>query len=537
MKNWRINLVFFLFLIFVGFIFYRLFYLQISQGDLYKALAEGIHSSSPRFETERGEIFFSKMEPLAVNKEFFLVFALPQKVKNPEETAKKLSEILKIDEEIILEKLKSDKSYQPIKDKLSQEEIEGLENAGLEGIFLESETGRYYPQEILASQVIGFLDKDGNGNYGLEEYYNQILKKGENLVLTIDYPLQFEAEKLLEKAKENLDIKSGQIIAIDPYSGKILAMANFPNFNPNEYSKEAEENLKIFKNKTILEIFEPGSVFKPVTFAAALNEEKITPQTTYIDKGEVKIEGWPKPIYNYEGRVYGEQTMTNVLEKSINTGAVFVEKLLPHPIFLDYIQKFGIFKKTGVDLPEIYSENKEFKKGYEVNFATASFGQGIEMTLLQLVRAYCALVNGGYLVKPYLVDKIIEGEKVIETQPEISGRIISEKTSSQLKAMLMSVVENGFGKRAKILGYYIAGKTGTSQIPFSSLNINQKGYSEETWQTFIGFLPTFNPKILIMVKLDNPKAKTAEYSAVPIFRELAEFAVNYYQIPQDYEVD
>lgn len=534
MKNWRINFLFFLFLIFVGLIFYRLFYLQISHGDLARALVEGLHNSSD-VQIERGKILFSKMEPLALNKEFFLVFALPQQIKNPEKTAEKLSEILKIDEKIILEKLTSDKFYQLIKSRLTQEEIDKLKNEKLEGIFLQSETGRYYPQETLASQVVGFLDRDGNGNYGLEEYYDEILKKGGNLILTLNYSLQFKAEELLKKAKEEFDIKSGQIIAIDPYSGKILAMANFPDFNPNEYAKEAKENLEIFKNKTTLEIFEPGSVFKPITMAIGLEEEKITPETKFVDKGFFQI-GQIK-IQNYDQRVWGEVTMTNVLEKSINTGAVFVERQIPHPIFLDYLQKFGLFKKTGVDLPEIYSENKEFKKGYEINFATASFGQGIEMTPLQLVKIFCALVNGGRPIKPYLVEKIIYGEKTVENKPEISERIISEKTSAQLKAMLLSVVENGFGKRAKISGYYVAGKTGTSQIPYSSLGLDQKGYSDQTWQTFIGFLPAFNPKILIMVKLDNPKTKTAEYSAVPIFRELAEFAVNYYQIPQDYEID
>jgi len=535
MKNWRINFLFFVFLIFIALILYRLFTLQVQQGDLSKALAEGFHNSSPKIEIERGEIFLNKLEPLAINKDFFLVFAKPLKIENPEKVAQKLSEILRIDEGVILGKLKSGNSYQPIKNKLTQEEIERLKDEKIEGIFLESNRGRYYPQEKLASQVIGFLDPNGSGNYGLEEYYDDILKEGENLVLTIDYSLQFKAEELLEKAKNELDIHSGQIIVIDPYSGKILAMANFPGFNPNEYSKEAEQNLEVFKNKTTLEIFEPGSVFKPITMAIGLEEEKITPETKFVDKGFFQI-GQIK-IKNYDERIWGEVTMTKVLENSINTGAVFVENQIPHPIFLDYIQKFGIFRKTEVDLPEIYSENNEFKKGYEINFATASFGQGIEMTPIQLLRAYCLLVNGGRLVRPYIVEKIINRNEVTENKPEISEGIISEKISSQLKAMLLSVVENGFAKRAKISGYYVAGKTGTAQIPFSSLEINQKGYSDQTWQTFIGFLPAFNPKFLIMVKLDNPKTKTAEYSAIPIFRELAEFAVRYYQIPQDHEVD
>jgi cell division protein FtsI/penicillin-binding protein 2 len=535
MKNWRINFLFSLFLIFIALILYRLYSLQILEGELSKALAEGIHDSYPFQEKERGEIFFSKFEPLAINKDYFFVYAINSKIKNRQETAEKLSQILGIDEKIILEKLSSEKNYQLIKNKLTDEEIEKLKKEKIEGIFLESGLGRYYPQGKLAAQVVGFLDQNGNGNYGLEEFYDQTLKEGGNLVLTLDYALQFKAEELLEKAKQELDIKSGQIIVIDPYSGKILAMANFPSFDPNEYSKVAKESLEVFKNKTTLEIFEPGSVFKPITMAVGLNEEKITPETEFFDKGFFQI-GQIK-IQNYDNRAFGQVSMINVLEKSINTGAVFVETQIPHPIFLDYLQKFGIFKSTGVDLPEIYSENKEFKKGYEINFATASFGQGIEMTPLQLVRAYCALVNGGKLVKPYVVEKIITKEGMIEKKPEFSENIISEKTSTQLKSMLLSVVENGFGKRAKIPGYYVAGKTGTSQIPFSSLGISQKGYSDQTWQTFIGFVPAFSPKFLIMVKLDNPKAKTAEYSAVPIFRELAEFALNFYQIPQDYEID
>ncbi|KPJ57062.1 hypothetical protein AMJ49_02810 [Parcubacteria bacterium DG_74_2] len=536
MKEWRINFLSFLIFLFVALILARLFFLQISQGDLYKALALGLHSSLPEVQGERGEIFLKSGEALAINKDFFLVFAVPSKIKNPEETAEKLSQILEMKKEVILEKFKSDKLYQPIKNRLSQEEINEIEKEKIAGIFLEKERGRYYPQEKLASQVIGFLDADQKGNYGLEEYYDEILKEGSSLILTVDYPLQFQAEKLLEKAKENLEIESGQIIVIDPYSGKILTMASLPSFDPNNYSREAAKGLEIFKNKITLEIFEPGSVFKSITMSAGLNEGRINPETTFLDTGFVKI--GEIPIYNYDNRVWGQVSMTKVLENSINTGAVFVEKNLPHQIFLDYIQKFGIFKKTGVDLPEIYSENKEFKKGYEINFATASFGQGIEMTPLQLVRAYCAIANGGFLIKPYLVDKIVERNgEIIDVESEISPGIISPKTASQLKAMLLSVVENGYGKGAKIPGYYIAGKTGTAQISFSSLKIDKEGYSDKTWQTFIGFAPAFNPKLLIMVKLDNPKTKTAEYSAVPIFRELSEFIIHYYQIPHDYEID
>jgi cell division protein FtsI/penicillin-binding protein 2 len=552
MRDLRINLIFFFIAIFSLAIIWRLVSLQILNKDFYKALSQGFHTSFEDNQTERGEIFFAGGEPLAITVEFPFVFASPLKIKNPEETAKILSQILTVEHNStntlqenytvgsILEKLKKDSFYSPIKRKLSQKEVEELKKINLEGIYLSKEKIRYYPQETMASQIVGFVDADGRGQYGLEEFFNDILKseekRGSDLILTIDYNIQFKAEKLLEKAKNDLDIEGGQIIVIDPQTGKIIALAHFPNFNPNEYEKYAKEGgLEIFKNAVTQKLFEPGSSFKPITMAAALEEEKVTPQTTYQDPGEIKIDGYK--IYNYEKRRYpGEITMTQVLEKSINTGAVFVQKKLGKDNFLKYIERFGFFQKTGIDLLEIYSENKEIKKMREINLATASFGQGIEITPIQLARAYCAIANGGKLVRPYLVEKIIkEGKVVKETQPEISLPIISPKTARELTTMLVSVVENGFAKRAKIPGYYIAGKTGTAQVPFSSLGIPKAGYSEKTIQTFVGYAPAFDPKFLILVKLDNPKSKTAEYSAVPIFHELAEYIIYLWQIPPDYE--
>ena len=539
MKNWRINLIFFLFLVFGAAIISRLIFLQILKGDFYKALSQGLHSSFQKTQIERGEIFLKGGEPLAINIDLPFVFASPRGIEKSEETAEALSQILNLDKNSVLEKLKKDNFYSLLKRKLTQKEVDDLKKSKFEGVYLEEEKVRYYPQETLASQAIGFLGAEGIGQYGLEEFFNDILenakdaeaKKGQDLILTIDYNIQFKAEKLLQEAKENLEIESGQIIVIEPISGKILTLAHFPNFNPNQYEKYAkEENLEIFKNSVTQKLFEPGSVFKPMTMAAALEEEKITPQTTYIDEGQVKVDGWKKSIYNYGGKVYGEQTMTNVLEKSINTGAVFVQKQLGENLFLNYFEKFGFFEPTGIDIRETYSENNVIKNGRAINFATASFGQGIEMTSIQLVRAYCAIANGGKLIKPYLVEKILEnGTQIEEIQPEVSSSIISSKTARQLTAMLVSVVENGFAKGARIPGYYIAGKTGTAQVAEGGV------YSpDKSIQTFVGFAPAFDPKFLILIKLDNPKAKTAEYSAVPIFHDLAEYIIHYWQIPPDY---
>jgi cell division protein FtsI/penicillin-binding protein 2 len=566
MKNFRINLIFISLLFLWAAVISKLIFIQIFHFSFYKALAQGQQKFLSEVQGERGSIFLKDGErevPLAINRSWSFCYISPREIKNKEETAANLSVALSLEKDKILEKINSQSEeslFLILKQKLTEEETSNLKKINLPGIYLAEESLRDYPQESLASNVIGFLGGEGEGQYGIEGYFNDVLKggegflegekgplgtlfldstnfltdkKGSDILLTIDYNIQFMAEKLLKEAKEKFEIEEGQIIVMDPNSGKIIALAQFPTFNPNSYSEE--KNLDIFQNSAIQKIFEPGSVFKPIVMAAALDQEKITPQTTYIDKGQVKIEGWPKPLYNYGNRVYGEQTMTNVLEKSINTGAVFAEQQVGHDLFLQYIEKFAFFDKTGIDLQgEVFSQNKELKKGYEVNFATASFGQGIGITPIQLIRAFSAISNGGKLVKPFVVEKIIENGKTEETQPVTSSSIIAKRTADQLTTMLVSVIENGYGKAAKIPGYYIAGKTGTAQVPWSALGVDKKGYSDKTIQTFNGFAPAFNPRFVILVKLNNPNTKTAEYSAVPIFHELTKYIIDLWQIPPDY---
>jgi len=522
----------------------KLFFLQIIEHNFYAALSKGQQGAFASGQGERGEIFFQNHDfPVATNKTVYYLYASPAEIPfgKKEEIAENLAEITTLEKDFLLERIMENSLYEVLKEQLSAEEVERLKELKREGIYLGREIRRSYPYDEFASHILGFVNKDGHGQYGLEEYWEENLRgkeglvKGSDLFLTVDYNIQYQAEKLLEDARKKLDIDGGTIVVMRPNSGQILALANFPRFNPNLYSREQDFN--VFQLDAIQKIFEPGSVFKPITMAGALNEGKITPQTTYYDKGYVEIEGWSEPLYNYDKRVYGKTTMTNVLEKSINTGAVFAEKQLGHRNFLKYIEEFGFFEKTGIDLAgEIYSQNLEFKKGYEINFATAAYGQGIEMTPLQVVRAFAAIANGGKLVRPYLVEKVVDNEgAVVETKPEIGdNNVISPATASKLTAMLVSVVENGFGKAARVPGYYVAGKTGTAQVSFSALGMDKKGYSEKTWQSFIGFAPAFDPRFLILVKLDDPATKTAEYSAVPIFRELAKYIIDYYQIPPDY---
>jgi len=552
MKNWRINLVLAFIFIFSAAITCRLFFLQVIEHDYYAALARGQQKLFWDVIGDRGEIFLTNHDlPIATNREYSFLYLSPAEVPENEKAgvAAALSDLLDMDQEYLESKLSKDSLYELIRDKMTEEEVAPIEELELVGVHFQKEVFREYPYGDFASHVLGFVNESGDGQYGAEEYWDDTLRgkeefwegikgplgyffsglsasdnKGADLHLTIDYNIQYFAEKLLRNAEKNLKIEGGTIIVMDPNTGKLMALADLPSFNPSNYSEEGD--FSVFQSDATQKIFEPGSVFKPITMAAAIDQGAITPDTTYQDPGVLEIGGWP--IYNYDQRQYpGEITMTQVLEKSINTGAVFAESQVGHKKFLEYITNLGVFEKTGIDLQgEAASKNTEFKKGYEINYATASFGQGIEMTPVQLVRAFSTIANGGKLVKPYLT---------VETEPEISNNnVISQSTASKVTAMLVSVVENGFGKAARVPGYYVAGKTGTAQVSYSALGISKAGYSDKTWQSFIGFAPAFNPEFLILVKLNNPESKTAEYSAVPVFQELAKYIIDYYQIPPDH---
>ena len=563
MNNWRANSILALMIILGFTIIGRLFYLQIMQHDIYRALAKGQQKFFTETQGERGEILCQdkkgNLYPLAINENWTLVYATPQKITEKEKTAQELAQIIDLEESLLLEKLNENSLYALLKNKLSETEIEELKQIKLNGIYLREEKGRRYPLGSFAANLIGFVGGEKSGQYGIEEYWDETLqgkqgfvageksskgfsiffdkknntaKEGADLILSIDYNIQYQAEKLLAEAYEELNIKDGQIIIMEPTTGKILALAHFPSFDPNQYSTE---ELGAFQNSAIQKIYEPGSVFKPITMAAAMNEGKITPETTYNDTGTVRIGGYT--IHNYNDRSWGECSMTEVLERSINTGAVFAEEQISHDTFLDYIEKFKFFEPTGIDLAgEVFSSNQNLKKGYEINFATASFGQGIEVTPIQIVQAFSIIANKGKIIKPHLVEIIAENGEKTEVSPEIkSTLVISSETATKLTAMLVSVIENGFSKKARIPGYHIAGKTGTSQIAFSALGIDKTGYSEETIQTFVGFAPAYNPQFVMLVKLNNPETRTAEYSALPIWHDLAKYIIDYYHIPPDYK--
>lgn len=531
-KNWRIDFVFAILIIaYVG-IICRLYYVQIIKGEHYKAWAQGLQDFSGQSAADRGEIFFKGGEPLAINKNFTLVYASPPNVRDASFVAKQLASILGLEASDILEKLKKDTLYSLLKERLTDEEAKAVKEAGLEGIYLKERKERFYPQGFLAAQVVGFSRGAKDGQYGLEEFYNDELSKGQDLILNLDYNIQYQAEQLIASARKNLNAQEAEAIVVDPQSGAVLAMVKNPNFDPNNYKEYAQkdETIKLFRDSSCQELFEPGSVFKPFTMSSALNEGKVTPETKYIDTGIVQIGGLT--VYNYGKRSYGEQTMTEVLEKSINTGSVFAKNQIGNGIFSQYLEKFGFFEPTGIDIPETYSQNSEFKKGYDINYATAAFGQGVQITSMQLMRGYSALANGGWLVQPRIVANIQDG-----LDPSKRRQVIKKETSDTIKKMLVSVIENGYSKKARIPGYNIAGKTGTAQLSWAVYGIDKKGYSDKTMQSFIGFFPAYDPQFLVLIKLKAPEANTAEYSALPVFHELSKQILYLYQVPPDFDAE
>ncbi|MFA6594562.1 MAG: penicillin-binding protein 2 [Candidatus Buchananbacteria bacterium] len=452
-----------------------------------------------------------------------------------------------------------EKSYYLLRERLEDDVFEALKKSQLKGIGFNEKSYRFYTEKSLGGQLFGFLGYDGDdrsGKYGLEGYYDQLLSgrageifseqdvlgnvivlgknylkekvDGADLVLTINRPLQYQACQSLRKSLDQHKSKSGSVIVMEPSTGKILAMCSFPDYDPNEYNKV--EDPSVYNVKAINDAYEPGSIFKAITMAAALDAGVVAPSTTYTDTGVVDYVDYK--IRNFENKVYGLSTMTNVLEYSINTGVIFAMRQMTTKVFTQYVKAFGFGDLTGIDLSKETTGNiANLSRKGEINTATATFGQGISVTPIQMLTAFSAIVNGGKLMKPYVVDQIIIDGRIKQIKPQELKQVISPKTSLLMKGMLVSVVENGHAKKAQIAGWRVGGKTGTAQVPDK-----RGGYKSDDSiiGSFVGFAPFDNPRIAILVRVDEPiEGKLGETVAAPVFTEVAKFALEYYNIPHD----
>jgi len=532
----RINVLFIFFSIAAFLIVARFAYLQIIRPEIYlgNLARAGISGDADH---ERGEIFvrdrFSAEKPLATNKAFFLVYAEPDKVDDPGRVADTLSGILNLDRDELFKKItKQNDPYEVIAQKVPEDIGNRIKELDLKGVKLSAQKWRYYPYENMAAHISGFVGMKSDekvGQYGVEEFYDDELKSGwtQKLILSLNPEVQFKIEEKLKEAVEKWGASGGSVIVMEPRTGRLLGLANYPDFNPNEYAKV--EDISFFKNSVVSDQFELGSVFKPITMAMGVEEKAVAPDTTYEDKGIVSIGSWY--IQNSDGKAYGTRTMTQVLERSLNTGVVFVQQKISKDNFKKYVKNFGFGDKTNIDLSgEASGDARNLKTNGDIEFANMSFGQGIAVTPIQMISAISSLANGGVLMKPRVVDEKIyaDGERQI-IPPIEAGRVVSEDTAFALTKMLVSVVENGYDK-AKVPGYLVAGKTGTAQIPEKG----KKGYSEDTIHTFVGYAPAYSPRFSILIKLDSPRGvRFAAESLTPVFSDIMSYLLSYYEIPPD----
>ena len=557
------------FLLFFAAIIARLYYLQVVKASSYKQQAQNQHSIYRKLLPTRGEIkiadpISAESFPIAANIEKFLVYAVPHEIVNPNLVAQSLSSVLALSAPEILTKITNlEKKYVPLKKELTENEQNVIKQLKLPGIYFDTEEKRYYPEKNLLSQVLGFVAYKGDsreGLYGLEKYFNSELAgsigelkqekdaggawifgsdreytpavDGVSRILTREKSIKFKAQEVIRQTVEKHGADSASVVIVNPKTGAVLAMANYPDFDLNAFNKV--ENPKTFLNETVWGSYEPGSVFKPLTMATSINEGKITPDTTYNDTGVVEIDGYK--IKNSDGKGHGIRTMTQVLEQSLNTGSIFAKEQVGNEVFLRYLKNFGFGQKTGIELPEAKGNLDNLKANIKVNFDTASFGQGISVTPIQLVKAFMPIANGGKIMQPYIVQaKIHSDGKVENAEPKVVSQIISDKTSYTVSAMMVNVVENGHGKKAGVPGYYIAGKTGTAQVARKD---GKPGYEENNnIGSFIGFGPVENPQFLMLVRVNHPRdVDFAESTAAPAFGELAQFILNYYHIPPTREI-
>lgn len=546
----------------------RLFVLQVVDHGFWNALAAGQHDISQKLFPRRGSVYLrdtrspEKLFPVATNRDAYVVYADPRKVADASSTARALAPLLALpDAELYSNLAVHDDPYEPLKHAVPDETVAAIRALKLPGIDFARESLRFYPDPRIGGHLIGFVGSDEHGErrgrYGIEARYDEELagKPGEltgerdiagrlipvaarrfvaavdgaDLVLTIDRTIQYVACERLRAAVAKHGADGGTVVIMEPATGKVLALCSVPDFDPNSFASVTDS--RVFTNPATLDTYEPGSIMKPFTLAAAIDAGAVNPGTTYVDTGSVQSGGFT--IKNSDGKAHGLRTMTEVLEESLNTGAIFAMRSIGQEKFRATLEAFGFGEKTKIDLtPEAAGNLGEVGHGTEIYALTASFGQGITVTPVQLAAAYGALANGGKLMRPHVVEEIRRADGSVTTIPPAEvRRVVSERTAVLLGGMLTSVVENGHGKRAGVKGYYVAGKTGTAQIP----NPNGPGYlADEHIGSFVGFAPVSHPRFVMVVRLNRPKdVEFAESSAAPLFGELAAFMLQYYGVPPE----
>jgi len=553
-KN-RIIILFVFFVALMVAIFARLFFIQIGQTEALGQMASDQRLRMLQLEPKRGLIYDRLGRELAISAGTKTVVAFPPEIENPEKTARDLAGILNFSYNEIYRRITQPRAAIYLERKIDDQRAQTIASWELPGISFIEESKRFYPQGELAAHVIGFAGVDNHGLEGIEVSMDHFLQgqpgrisserdglgqdipqgieryippqDGHDIYLTIDQVIQYIAERELENALQKHEARGGSVIVLDPQLGEILAMANYPTFNPNDFQAYSPST---WRNAGIANNFEPGSTFKIITMASALDEGVVNMEDVFFDPGQIRV--GPETISCWRDGGHGTLNFTEVVEKSCNPGFVQVGNRLGVENFYRYIQAFNFGNRLGIDLPgEARGLVYDYSEMGPVEMATMTFGHGIAVTPLQMVMATGAIANKGFLLEPRLVREVRDskGNLVESFGPKVLRQVVSEETAEMTLALLASVVASGTGGQAQIPGYEIGGKTGTA-----------KYYGKEAYDSsFIGVLPIDNPQLVILVVLYEVTSYPyyAGEIAAPVFREIAQDAIRYLEmrptVPQD----
>lgn len=577
---------------FLGFlaVILRLFQIQVLGHEKFEKMGQDQYWTFQEIDAGRGNISSADGFLLAGTVDNYLMYGEPKVVENKTQTAHILAEYLAsiepeppLDAEgkataikpgfeyyykSIFDSLNLDLFWVPLKRNLSHEQMLAIQEFGIIGIGFEKEPKRYYPEGTLASHVLGFVASNEKGEktgyYGIEGALNEDLQgkpgrileekdatgnpilaggyrksnplPGRDIVLTIDRSVQYMVEKMIKDGVEKYDAVSGNVIVMDPYTGKVIAMANYPTYDPSDFSVddsemvqdgEQERKKAERRNLSIQQTYEPGSVMKPMTVSAAVDLGLVSSTTTFDDAGPVYYSDYK--VDNWDLKHHGVITVQRLLELSNNIGAAWVGHKVGTEKLRDYLSNFGYGKKTGIELQgEDTGILLPASDWSDIALANISFGQGISATPLQVLNAFNVIANGGNLYQPLIISKIDDGKKVLEMQPKKIRRVVSTETAEEMVAMLENAAVSGEAKFYVLKDYKIAGKTGTAQIP------EKGGYSaDKTNATFVGFL-SGDRRISMIVKLEEPKTSVyASMTSVPLWMDIMSELVKFYGIAPD----
>ena len=552
--NWRRRIVIAFFICAFMVVLVRAIDLQIIDAKHLSALARNEYEGVIEILPKRGDIYDRKGTKLAASIKVPSLYARPADMSDKEKqlVSSQLARVLDINQYKILQKLQTKKTFVWIKRKIHPQQRQEIDNLNISTVGFLPETKRTYPHLSLASNVLGFVGLDGEGLEGLEQHYEKYLKgrkrtqvilkdarkriltrkpgarddgslEGSNLVLTLDKYVQYVVEKELKKVYRNQKAQNALAIVMKPDSGRILAMGSQPSFNPNIFSKFPAQ---VRRNRNVTDCFEPGSTMKVFTASLVMENHSAQPTDIYFcENGKYRV---GKHTIN-DLHKYGWLSLTKILKVSSNIGALKVAQKLSRSEFHKGLVDFGFGRATDIDLPgETRGLLRNHKKWRSIDKATISFGQGISVSPIQLITGLCAIANGGHLVRPFVVERILDpgGNEIYRNKPFIKHQVISAETAKNMRAILKYVVqEGGTGNAAAINGYSIAGKTGTAQ----KVEPGEKGYSKSKFvSSFIGFLPADNPQIAVLVMVDEPRVKTyGGLVAAPVFKSICEQIIPY----------